>query len=96
MAQTARAERFPLSVPLRFRKNATSHWLEGRTMNLSRTDILFKADEALPADSLLEIRRQKAHVLQIRIFCRIPDSFCVPGHGTSGQYPAVLVVHCAQ
>ena len=56
MSQTARAERFPLSVPLRFRKNRTSHWLEGRTMNLSRTGILFKTDEALPADSLLEIR----------------------------------------
>ena len=56
MAQTVCAERFPLIVPLRFRKSGTSYWLEGRTMNLSRTGILFKADEALPADSLLEIR----------------------------------------
>jgi hypothetical protein len=50
-----RAQRFPLQVSLRYRKNGVSHWLDGRTINISRTGILFRADERLSEKSVLEI-----------------------------------------
>jgi hypothetical protein len=50
-----RAQRFPLHVSLRYRKNGASHWLDGRTINISRTGILFQADERLSPRSVLEI-----------------------------------------
>ncbi len=54
--QNPRAERFPLTVPVYFRKTGASHWLDGTTVNISRTGILFKADEIFLEDSLLDIR----------------------------------------
>ncbi|MBN1569655.1 MAG: PilZ domain-containing protein [Acidobacteria bacterium] len=56
LALTARAQRFPLHFPLRFRKSGMAHWQSGRTINISRTGILFKTDDALPKDSLLDIQ----------------------------------------
>ena len=32
------------------------HWQDGRTINISRTGILFQADERIPADAVLDIR----------------------------------------
>jgi hypothetical protein len=60
MAQTARmypdrARRFPITVPLQFRKTGMSHWTKGTTVNISRTGILFEAEELPAADSLLDI-----------------------------------------
>jgi hypothetical protein len=61
MLQTAqshvdRAQRFPLSIPLRYRKNGMPHWQDGRTINISRTGILFQTDETIPTSSVLDIR----------------------------------------
>jgi hypothetical protein len=50
-----RAQRFPLHVSLRYRKNGVSHWLDGKTINISRTGILFQADDNLPIKSVLDI-----------------------------------------
>ncbi len=60
MAQTAckledRAQRFPIVVPIQYRKSGMSHWLKGKTVNISRTGILFKADEKPAAETLLDI-----------------------------------------
>jgi len=60
MAMTAqllpdRARRFPITVPLQFRKTGMSHWLKGKTVNISRSGILFEADEMPAADSLIDI-----------------------------------------
>ncbi len=32
------------------------HWQDGKTINISRTGILFHADEKIPTDSILDIR----------------------------------------
>ncbi len=51
-----RAQRFPLQLPLHYRKRGMQHWQDGKTINISRTGILFQADEKIPEDSILDIR----------------------------------------
>jgi hypothetical protein len=51
-----RARRFPISVPLHYRKSGMSHWLDARTVNISRTGILFRTEEKIPEKSFLDIR----------------------------------------
>jgi hypothetical protein len=53
---TFRAQRFPLSIPLQYRKSGVLYWQDGKTINISRTGILFQADETIPADFVLDIR----------------------------------------
>jgi hypothetical protein len=53
-----RAQRFPLSFPIRYLKSDISEWQEGKTINISRTGILFNAGEMLPLDSELKIKVQ--------------------------------------
>jgi hypothetical protein len=51
-----RAPRFPVTVPLSFRKSGMSHWIDGHTINISRTGILFRTEETIPQNSSLDIR----------------------------------------
>lgn len=51
-----RAQRFTMTVPLHFRKRGMSHWLEAETVNISRTGILFRTDETVAANTLLEVQ----------------------------------------
>ena len=51
-----RAQRFTLQLPLFYQKPGRRHWREGRTVNISRTGILFSTDDALQPDSSLRIR----------------------------------------
>jgi hypothetical protein len=53
---TPRAQRFPLDFPLHYRKSGVQYWQDGRTINMSRTGILFYADERIPSESVLDIR----------------------------------------
>ena len=55
-ALSDRAQRFTMTVPLHFRKRGMSHWLEAQTVNISRTGILFRTDETIPADTFLDVR----------------------------------------
>jgi two-component system, cell cycle sensor histidine kinase and response regulator CckA len=50
-----RAQRFQLHLPLRYRRLGEKDWHEGTTENISRSGMLFKADEALQPTSQLEI-----------------------------------------
>jgi PAS domain S-box-containing protein len=50
-----RAQRFQLQLPLRYRRVGEKVWHEGTTENISRSGMLFKADEALQPNSQLEI-----------------------------------------
>jgi PAS domain S-box-containing protein len=50
-----RAQRFQLHLPLRYRRVGESDWREGTTENISRSGMLFKADELLQPSSQLEI-----------------------------------------
>lgn len=51
----SRAQRFQLHLPLRYRRLGEKQWHEGKTENISRSGLLFQADEALQPNSQLEI-----------------------------------------
>ena len=55
-AHINRAQRFPLSVDMLFRKSGMSYWQDGKTVNMSRTGILFQTDEMPSKDSVLDLR----------------------------------------
>jgi PAS domain S-box-containing protein len=50
-----RAQRFQLHLPLRYRRLGEKIWHEGTTENISRSGMLFQADEELQPSSQLEI-----------------------------------------
>ncbi len=50
-----RAQRFQLHLPLRYRRLGENDWHEGTTENISRSGMLFQADELLQPSSQLEI-----------------------------------------
>jgi CheY-like chemotaxis protein len=51
----SRAQRFQLHLPLRYRRLGETEWHEGKTQNISRSGLLFQADELLQPHSQLEI-----------------------------------------
>lgn len=50
-----RAQRFNLQMSLRYRMS-NGDWSEGLTENISRSGVLFRAHEPLPANSQIELR----------------------------------------
>jgi hypothetical protein len=50
-----RALRFALRVPICFRTRAQNEWRQGRTENMSRSGVLFVADERLRAEEDVEM-----------------------------------------
>jgi PAS domain S-box-containing protein len=50
-----RAQRFQLQLPLRYRRLGENVWHEGTTENISRSGMLFQADEVLQPSAQLEI-----------------------------------------
>jgi PAS domain S-box-containing protein len=50
-----RAQRFNLHLPLRYRKVGEQGWRQGTTANISRSGLLFKAEEVLQPNVQLEI-----------------------------------------
>ena len=50
-----RAQRFKLQLPLKYRQIGESAWLDGTTENISRSGLLFRAEELIPANAQLEI-----------------------------------------
>jgi hypothetical protein len=51
-----RAQRFKLRFPIRYRMSGMPDWKNGMTIDISRTGILFKADERIPEESVLDMR----------------------------------------
>ena len=51
-----RAQRFPIQTPLRYRASGATDWIEGRTINISRSGLLFHAAEALDLKTVLAIQ----------------------------------------
>jgi len=51
----ARAQRFQLHLPLRYRTLGEKKWHEGTTANISRSGLLFEAEELLQPNAQLEI-----------------------------------------
>ncbi|MBZ5721663.1 MAG: response regulator [Acidobacteriia bacterium] len=50
-----RAQRFNLHLPLKYRLLGESDWRKGETENISRSGMLFRAEEMIPANAQLEI-----------------------------------------
>ena len=51
----SRAQRFHIHLPLRYRRLGEKNWHEGTTENISRSGMLFQADELLQPSVMLEI-----------------------------------------
>jgi DNA-binding response OmpR family regulator len=51
----SRAQRFQLQLPLRYRRLGENQWHDGKTENISRSGMLFQADEPLQPSVQLEI-----------------------------------------
>lgn len=51
-----RATRYPIQAPLEYRRCGELEWLAGRTENMSRTGILFRAAEVLEQEARIEMR----------------------------------------
>ena len=50
-----RAPRFSLHLPLRYRAVGQDGWHAGRTLNISRTGVLFRSEHLLGVDTPVEI-----------------------------------------
>jgi len=50
-----RAQRFNLHLPLRYREVGEQGWRQGTTANISRSGLLFEAEEVLQPNAQLEI-----------------------------------------
>jgi hypothetical protein len=53
---SARAQRFAIHIPVRYRKPHTSRWFEGRTENISYSGVLFRAEFPLQPKTTVELR----------------------------------------
>jgi hypothetical protein len=51
-----RASRFPLHLFVRYRRVGDPQWHEGKTENISRSGVLFRAEDSMQVDTDLEIR----------------------------------------
>lgn len=51
----SRAQRFQLHLPLRYRRLGETEWHVGTTENISRSGLLFQADDVLQPNAQLEI-----------------------------------------
>lgn len=51
----SRAQRFQLHLPLRYRRLGENTWHDGTTENISRSGMLFQAEELLQPSAMLEI-----------------------------------------
>jgi PAS domain S-box-containing protein len=52
---STRAQRFQLHLPLKYRRLDEDKWHDGQTRNISRSGLLFQAEDLLPANVQLEI-----------------------------------------
>jgi hypothetical protein len=50
-----RARRFPLTLPIRCRCAGEDGWLEGVTINISRSGVLFRTSKPLDVDTNVEM-----------------------------------------
>lgn len=51
-----RAQRFDIKIPVHFHERNGEEWHEGRTENISRSGLLFRAPEPLPLECMVEVK----------------------------------------
>jgi|WetSurMetagenome_2_1015567.scaffolds.fasta_scaffold531069_1 hypothetical protein len=83
---TPRAQRFPFRIPLTYRKSDGAHWHTCKTVNISRTGILFRSDEDL----------EESLTLDIRVLFPLQKTLCCQGTVVRSQKSsyAVRIYHC--
>jgi PAS domain S-box-containing protein len=83
----SRAQRFQLHLPLRYRRLGEKDWHIGTTENISRSGMLFQADEVLQPSAQLEINlvlpAELAGLSETEVVCRGEVVRTVEGHGTT-------------
>ncbi|HET7842103.1 MAG TPA: PilZ domain-containing protein [Terriglobia bacterium] len=57
-SQIARAPRYPITMPLRYRKHGEAFWHDGKVENISRTGVLFAVQDLLDKDTEVEMTFQ--------------------------------------
>jgi hypothetical protein len=81
----ARAQRFQLHLPLRYRCLGENQWHVGKTENISRSGMLFEADEPLQPNSQLEINlvlpAEIAGLSETEVVCRGEVVRTIEPHG---------------
>jgi len=55
LSEKTRAQRFELQIPLRYRNDGEGGWHEGTTRNISRSGVLFQAEDWAEPRSHLEM-----------------------------------------
>ncbi len=82
----ARAQRFQLHLPLRYRRLGETKWHQGETQNISRSGMLFEADEVLQPAAQLEINlvlpAEIAGLSATEVVCRGEVVRTIEPHGT--------------
>jgi hypothetical protein len=58
----ARAERFPVHLPVRYRLPQSRDWFEARTENVSRTGLLFRSDCHLEPATMVDVRLEVSKI----------------------------------
>ena len=82
--EPTRAPRFPLQLPLRYRAVGEGTWREGRTENISRSGVLFRAENLLQVSTAVELTFMLSVAdLNSEVFCRGQVVRTVPPAGPS-------------
>jgi hypothetical protein len=68
-----RASRFPLHLLVRYRRVGDRDWRQGKTENISRSGVLFRAEECVEIDQNVEFRLELPVAAPGREF---PEVFC--------------------
>ncbi len=68
-----RASRYPLHLSVRFRRLGDRDWLPGKTENISRSGVLFRAEERVEIDQNIELRLELPVTTPGR---ECPEVFC--------------------
>jgi len=95
-APPARAQRFQMHLPLRYRRLGESTWHVGTTENISRSGLLFQADEALQPNAQLEINlvlpTEIAGLSGTEVVCRGEVVRTVQPHGSMSPALAARIL----
>jgi PAS domain S-box-containing protein len=87
-----RAQRFSLQLPLKYRLVGEPDWREGKTENISRSGMLFRAEEMIPPNAQLEINlvlpAEIAGLSAAEVVCRGEIVRAVSGE-TASVHPAL-------
>jgi hypothetical protein len=82
LSSVARAKRFNLQIPLKYRLVGKRAWGKGTTENVSRSGVLFRAEKVLQPQTQLEINLvlppETTGLSKAEVICRGSSVPCIP------------------